>query len=112
MKNKVCINKKTKNHIKAIILVHMWGNAVKIDKIVTECKKRNINIIEDAAEALGTKYKTGRYKGYYAGTIGDFGCISFNSNKIITSAGGGAVLTKKSKDFSLIESLKDHGRKN
>ena len=111
MKNKVCINKKTKNHIKAIILVHMWGNAVKIDKIVTECKKRNINIIEDAAEALGTKYKTGRYKGYYAGTIGDFGCISFNSNKIITSAGGGAVLTKKSKDFSLIESLKDHGRK-
>ena len=39
MKNKVCINKKTKNHIKAIILVHMWGNAVKIDKIVTECKK-------------------------------------------------------------------------
>ena len=39
MKNKVCINKKTKNHIKAII-IHMWGNAVKIDKIVTECKKK------------------------------------------------------------------------
>jgi perosamine synthetase len=110
MKNNICINKKTKNQIKAIIVVHMWGNAAKIEKIITECKKRKIIVIEDAAEALGTKYITGKYKGFFAGTIGDFGCLSFNSNKIITSAGGGAVLSKKIHNYKLIESLKDHGR--
>ena len=110
MKNKKCINKKTKNHIKAIIVVHMWGNAARLDNIIKECKKRNIVVIEDAAEALGTKYIKGKYKGHFAGTIGDFGCLSFNSNKIITSAGGGAVLSKKIENYKLIESLKDHGR--
>jgi len=110
IKNNICINKKTKNQIKAIIVVHMWGNAAKIEKIITECKKRKIIVIEDAAEALGTKYISGKYKGFFAGTIGDFGCLSFNSNKIITSAGGGAVLSKKIQNYKLIESLKDHGR--
>lgn len=110
MKNNICVNKKTKNHIKAIIVVHMWGNGAKIEKIISECKKRNISVIEDAAEALGTKYVEGKYKGFFAGTIGDFGCLSFNSNKIITTAGGGAVLSKNNQNYRLIESLKDHGR--
>lgn len=59
-------------------------------------EKYNIKVIEDATEALGTKYTEGRYAGKYAGTIGDFGAYSFNGNKIITTGGGGAVTAKDS----------------
>ena len=60
-------------------------------------EKYNIKVIEDATEALGTVYTAGRYKGKYAGTIGDFGCFSFNGNKIITTGGGGALTSNNIK---------------
>jgi len=89
-------NKKTKKRIKAIIPVHVWGSAVFMDDLVSLCKKRNIKIIEDSSESLGTWYTKGRYKKKHTGTIGDTGCISFNANKIITAGAGGAVITNSS----------------
>ena len=92
-KNNKTINKKTKKWIKAIILVHVWGNACEIDKIYKLCKQRNIKIVEDAAESLGTKYKIGKFKNKFTGTVGDIACLSFNGNKIITTGSGGAIIT-------------------
>ncbi len=88
------INKNTNKIIKAIIIVHTWGNAAEIDSIIKICKKQNIRIIEDASESLGTFYKNGKYKKKHTGTISDIGCISFNANKIITTGGGGMILTQ------------------
>jgi perosamine synthetase len=86
-KNK-CLNKKTKKNIKALICVHVFGHAAEINEISRICKKYKIILIEDAAEAIGSYYKN-----KHLGTFGDFGMISFNGNKIITTGSGGAILT-------------------
>ncbi len=96
-KNGKSYNKKTKKIISAIVVVHTFGNAAKIDNLYPLCKKKNIQIIEDAAGSLGVKYQKGRFKSKYTGTIGLIGCVSFNGNKIITSGGGGAIITSKKK---------------
>jgi len=87
------INKRTNKKISAIVPVHVWGNAAWLDDLVPLCEERNITIVEDASESLGTFYKEGKYKGKHTGTIGKLGCISFNGNKIITTGGGGMILT-------------------
>ena len=92
-------NKATKNKISAIVPVHIWGNAVWQDELVLLCKERNITIVEDASESLGTVYTSGDYKGRSTGTIGTLGCLSFNGNKIITTGGGGMILTNN-KEFA------------
>jgi dTDP-4-amino-4,6-dideoxygalactose transaminase len=74
---------------KAIIVVHLYGMPAKIDEISAIAKKYDITLIEDAAEALGSTYK-----GQKCGTFGDFGILSFNGNKIITTSGGGALVCK------------------
>ena len=74
---------------KAIIVVHLYGMPAKMDEILAVAKKYEITLIEDAAEALGSKYK-----GQKCGTFGDFGILSFNGNKIITTSGGGALVCK------------------
>jgi len=71
---------------KAIIVVHSYGMPAKIDQIVAIAKKHKIILIEDAAEAVGSDYK-----GQKCGTFGDFGILSFNNNKILTTFGGGAL---------------------
>ena len=86
-------NKKTNRKILAIIPVHIFGNAVYMQKLVPICKERNIKIIEDASESLGTVYSKGKFAGKHTGTIGEIGCLSFNGNKIITTGGGGMILT-------------------
>lgn len=78
---------------KAIILVHLYGMPAKMDEILEISKKYGISLIEDAAEALGASYK-----GQKCGTFGDFGILSFNGNKIITTSGGGALICKSEKD--------------
>jgi aminotransferase in exopolysaccharide biosynthesis len=88
-----CFNKKTGRRIKAIIPVHIFGSAARLDKLSAVCFKRNIKIIEDASESLGTRYNKGIFAGKHTGTIGELGCISFNGNKIITTGGGGMILT-------------------
>ena len=87
------INKTTDKRISALLVTHVFGNAVSLHKLVGICKKRKIKIIEDASESLGTFYKQGPLKGKHTGTIGSFGCLSFNGNKIITAGGGGMILT-------------------
>ena len=86
-------NKKTGRRISAIIPVHIYGNACDLEKLVVICKQRNIKIIEDATESLGTHYTNGNFEKKYTGTIGDIGCYSFNGNKIITTGGGGMIVT-------------------
>ena len=83
--------------VKAIVVVHVFGNMADMVSILAITKKYNLKVIEDATEALGTYYTEGSLKGKYAGTIGDFGAYSFNGNKIITTGGGGAVTANKSK---------------
>lgn len=78
---------------KAIIVVHLYGMPAKMDEIVAIAKEYDITLIEDAAEALGSTYK-----GQKCGTFGDFGILSFNGNKIITTSGGGALVCKSEKD--------------
>ena len=72
---------------RAVIVVHLYGICANIDKISAICKKYKVPLIEDASESLGTTYK-----GRYTGTFGDYGIISFNGNKIITTSGGGMLL--------------------
>jgi len=78
---------------KAIIVVHLYGMPAKMDEISAIAKKHSITLIEDAAEALGSSYK-----GQKCGTFGDFGILSFNGNKIITTSGGGALVCKTKED--------------
>ena len=92
-KKRFSYNKKSKRRISALIPVHVWGNAVNLEKLISLCKKKNIKIVEDASESLGTFYTEGKLKGKHTGTVGDVGCISFNGNKIITTGGGGVILT-------------------
>lgn len=73
---------------KAVLIVHLYGLSADMDKIVPLCKKYNVTLIEDAAESLGTTYK-----GKYTGTFGDYGIFSFNGNKIITTSGGGMLVS-------------------
>ena len=89
-KNGYTVNKKTKKIIKAIIIVHAFGNAADFGKLNSLCKKRNIKLIEDASESLGSFYNKNNK---HTGTIGDLGVISFNGNKIITAGAGGMILT-------------------
>lgn len=77
--------------VRAIVVVHVFGNMADMVSIMEIAKKYNLKVIEDATEALGTYYTEGALQGKYAGTIGDFGAFSFNGNKIITTGGGGAV---------------------
>jgi len=92
-KNGSTYNKNTGNKISAILPVHVWGNACWLDELIELCNKQNIAIVEDACESLGTSYNNGEFKGKYTGTVGKLGCLSFNGNKIITTGGGGMILT-------------------
>ncbi|MBW3003739.1 LegC family aminotransferase [Candidatus Woesearchaeota archaeon] len=106
--NDKLINKTTKKQIKAIIPVHVFGNPVDMDPLMDLAQKYNLTVIEDATESLGS-----RYKGKFTGTIGNIGCFSFNGNKIITTGGGGMIVTDNQevaeKARYLINQAKDDG---
>ena len=86
-------NKKTGKNIKVILVVHVFGNMADMEKIMEIAEKYKLKVLEDATEALGTYYIGGRYNGKFAGTIGEIGVYSFNANKIITTGGGGMVVS-------------------
>ncbi|MFA5902763.1 MAG: LegC family aminotransferase [Desulfobacula sp.] len=86
--NHTCIHKKTGRPIRAVIPVHIFGTPVDIDPLMELCKKFHLVLIEDAAESLGSYYK-----GRHTGTFGLCGALSFNGNKLLTTGGGGAILT-------------------
>lgn len=87
------INKKTKRQIKAIVVVHVFGNPANMEKLMEIKEKYDLKVIEDSTEALGSYYLEGKYAGKHCGTIGDIGVYSFNANKIITTGGGGMVVS-------------------
>lgn len=96
-----CITKKTK----AIIPVHLYGNPCNMDAIMDIARKYNLKVIEDATESLGAKFR-----GKYTGAFGDFGCFSFNGNKIITTGGGGMVVGNDRNRIEHIKFLVNQGR--
>ncbi|MCG6968577.1 MAG: LegC family aminotransferase [Gammaproteobacteria bacterium] len=88
LKNGKCFNKQTQRRIRALIAVHTFGHPVDLSPLLALCKDYGITLIEDAAESLGSLYK-----GQHTGNFGVINALSFNGNKIITSGGGGAILT-------------------
>ena len=88
MKNGVCINRYTGRVIRAVLPMHTFGCPVDLGALMTVATEFNLQVIEDAAESLGSYYK-----GQHTGTSGIFGTLSFNGNKIVTTGGGGALLT-------------------
>lgn len=89
------VYKKTGHVIKAVIVVHVFGNLADMEAIIRIAETYHLKVIEDATEALGSVVTKGCYQGKMAGTIGDFGAYSFNGNKIITTGGGGAATARK-----------------
>src|SRR5699024_6240668 len=73
---------------KAVIIVHLYGQSAKMDELLEICRRYGVPVIEDAAESLGSTYK-----GQKSGTFGKYGILSFNGNKIITTSGGGALIS-------------------
>lgn len=81
--------------VKAVLVVHLYGLSADMDKIMEICKKHNVAVIEDAAESLGTYYK-----GKHTGVFGDYGIFSFNGNKIITTSGGGMLISNNEEQIA------------
>lgn len=90
---------------KAVIVVHLYGQSAKMDELMAVCNKYNVPLIEDAAESLGSTYK-----GIASGTIGEFGIYSFNGNKIITTSGGGALISNNEEQIQNARFLSTQAR--
>lgn len=93
MRGAKCINKNTGAQIKAIMVVHVFGNMAGMPRILEIAKKYKLIVVEDATEALGSYYTDGPFKGKMAGTMGDVGVYSFNGNKLITTGSGGILVS-------------------
>jgi perosamine synthetase len=87
------VNRRTGRRIKAILPVHIFGNPCDMRAIMDIARRYGLKVVEDATESIGSSYTTGKYKGRFTGTIGDFGVFSFNGNKIITTGSGGMIVT-------------------
>lgn len=88
-----CFHKQTQQRIRAVMPMHTFGHPVELEELLAVCKKWQLVLVEDAAESLGSFYK-----GKHTGTIGEFGALSFNGNKIITTGGGGMVLCRNKQE--------------
>ena len=88
IKSGQCINRRSKRRIKAVVAMHTFGHPVDLEPLAEVCEKYHLDLIEDAAESLGSFYK-----GCHTGNWGKVSALSFNGNKIITTGGGGAILT-------------------
>ena len=111
MKNGKIYNKITGNLISAVVPVHVFGLPARIEEIKKVCSKWNLPLVEDAAEALGSKIKTEK-RSISCGCVGDIGTLSFNGNKIITTGGGGALLTNNKKLAELAKHLSTTAKLN
>lgn len=97
------IERESGKHIKAILVVHVFGNMADMELLMQIAEMYHLKVIEDATEAMGTYYTAGKYINKFAGTIGDIGVYSFNGNKIITTGGGGMIV---SNNVSYLEKAK------
>jgi len=100
VKNQQCVNKNTGSIIKACVPMHTFGHPCRIDEIHRICKQWHISLVEDSAESLGSFYNN-----QHTGTFGDLGVISFNGNKIVTSGGGGCILTNDKKMAKMVKHI-------
>lgn len=89
----ILVDKTTGRRISAMVVVHVFGNMADMEQLLRIASRYQLKLIEDATEALGTYYTEGPLKGCYAGTMGDIGVYSFNGNKIITTGGGGMIVS-------------------
>jgi len=107
MKNgkEVLINKNSSRIIKAICIVHVFGNPIDMVKVMEIAKKYKLKVIEDSAESLGSFYSKDGEKKAHTGTLGDIGIYSFNANKILTTGGGGMVVAKDKKILDKVRFL-------
>jgi len=92
VRNSELFNKQTNRRIKALVPMHTFGHPVALDELIKLCEELNLVLVEDAAESLGSYYK-----GKHTGSFGKVNAMSFNGNKIITTGGGGAILTNDEK---------------
>jgi dTDP-4-amino-4,6-dideoxygalactose transaminase len=95
--------KKITSKTKAVIPVHLYGQSADLDEIVKIAKAHNIIVIEDAAQAIGTQYKDGRF----VGTVGDIGCFSFFPSKNLGCYGDGGLVTTNNDDLAKILNIKE-----
>ena len=86
-------NDRTGARVAALEVVHVFGNMADMPRLLDIARRYRLTLIEDATEALGTRYTAGPLAGRYAGTMGDAGCYSFNGNKIITTGAGGMLVS-------------------
>ncbi|MBC8578947.1 DegT/DnrJ/EryC1/StrS family aminotransferase [Zhenhengia yiwuensis] len=93
--------------VKAVLVVHLYGLSADLDPIMELCKKYGATLIEDAAESLGTTYK-----GRYTGTFGEYGIFSFNGNKIITTSGGGMLVSNDEERIAKVRFWSTQARDN
>jgi len=98
------LRKKITRRTKAIIPVHLYGHMAYMDEILEMAKKKNIKIIEDASQSLGSKLK-----GKHSGTFSHLGCFSLYAGKVITSGEGGAIVTDDKKLFEKLRQIRNHG---
>lgn len=93
VRDDVLYHKATGRRIPAMTVVHVFGNMADMAEILRIARTYHLKVVEDATEALGTKYTDGPYAGRFAGTMGTIGVYSFNGNKIITTGGGGMIVS-------------------
>lgn len=101
----ILMHKASGKKVKAVVVVHVFGNLADMESIMKIADEYHLKVIEDATEALGSRYTAGVLAGKFAGTIGDYGTFSFNGNKIITTGGGGAVTAKNPEEVDHIRYL-------
>jgi perosamine synthetase len=96
----ILVHKETGRKISALMIVHVQGNICDMDRLLAICNDYKLPVLEDAAEALGAEYK-----GQFAGTLGDIGCFSFNGNKIMSTGGGGMIVSQNSEHLKRAKHL-------
>ena len=94
LENGTLYHKNTGRRIPAMVVVHVFGNMADMVRILDLAERYHLQVVEDATEALGTEYTEGPFAGKFAGTMGDVGVYSFNGNKIITTGGGGMLVSR------------------
>lgn len=106
------IDKSSHRQVKTILVVHVFGNMADMEAIMEIAEMYNIKVVEDATEALGTCYIEGKFKGKFAGTVGDVGVYSFNGNKIITTGGGGMIVSDRPEYLARAKHLTTQAKQN
>lgn len=94
LQEEVLYHRSSGKRIPALVAVHVFGNMADMERILQIAEEFHLKVVEDATEALGTRYTEGTYAGRFAGTMGFMGVYSFNGNKIITTGGGGMIVSR------------------